>query len=445
MRRLVALLLVWMIPAAGACALAGDPAREVFNSLWSGDEKQIQEVYQRLSDEAKAQITPQVMAGLKSQLTQAYGELVAVDVSTSTTNGSYQVYLLPVTLERQALQMQLVMEGETIAGLGFVPLAAAATPAPQAPAAGVMEQEITVGEGTDTPLPGILTLPEAGEKLPLAVLVHGSGPNDRNETVGATQLFYDLAQALAREGIASIRYDKRTYVYGGVMTAQEVKRFTVEEETIQDAIRAGTLAQELERIDPERIFIIGHSMGAMLAPRITVEAEGLFKGMALLSGSPKTLLEIIINQNQAAVDGLKGEIKAKQQETLDALKAEARQVLALPESEVFDKTIFGQPAYYFYEMNQYDTTELLQKAAVPALILNGGKDFQVTDDDGYLAWQAAVQGMTGVRLIHAPGLNHLLMVYTGAEENQGTVAEYNTPAALDEDAAAEIAGWINNQ
>jgi len=444
MKRFLATLLLLTVCTAVFPAVAQSDAPSVFSILWSGDEGQISALWQKLDASAQTQISPAVLMGLKEQLTQAYGDWKGNGEAAVLNQNGMTVSLMPVHFERMSLQFQLVTQDEKILGLAFTPLKVTATPAPVADEA-IEEIEVTIGEGTAYPLPGTLTLPKEGTNLPLAVLVHGSGPNDRNETVGSVHMFRDLAEALARRGIATLRYDKRTLVYGSRLTADELRRFSAREETIDDAILAAKLAQKLERIDTEQVYVIGHSLGAMLSPRIVKDAEGLFKGMVLLCGSPYTLLDIMIDQNQAVVNSLEGNVKAGQQATLDKLVAEAEANLALSADELEGKTIFGQPAYYFWEMERFDTAEMIRQSGAPTLIINGGSDFQVTDENGIIAWQKALQGVDTVRMIHRPELNHMLMEYSGDPAFKGTVKEYDTPARLDSDAAKAIADWILEQ
>jgi len=82
--------------------------------------------------------------------------------------------------------------------------------------------------------------PEGKGPFPAVVLVHGSGPQDRDETIGPNKPFRDLAWGLASQGIAVLRYDKRTKVHGAMM-AGAVEQFTVKEETIDDALAAVAL------------------------------------------------------------------------------------------------------------------------------------------------------------------------------------------------------------
>ena len=423
-------------------ALADDAAQQVFDALWSEDQQAILDLWEQMDPAAQQQITPVTLESLKGQLTQAYGPWQGNGQTLTATSGEMVIYQMPVQLERITLQMQLVLKDDTIMGLAFTPLAPMVTPEPAEPADEFVEMEILIGEGTQYPLPGTLTLPKEGSHLPLAVLVHGSGPNDRHETVGATQMFRDLAHELAKQGIASIRYDKRTYVHGASFTAEQLRRMTVYEETIQDAVRAAQLARTLDEIDPDRIWVIGHSLGAMLAPRIVEEAQGIFKGMVLLSGSPKTLLEIMISQNQALVDTLTGELKDQQQALLDAYISDARRILALDEAAVYNEAIFGQPAYYFWEMQHHDTAELIQRLQAPTLIINGGRDFQVADADGIQAWQESLHDASHVELVYEKTLNHVLMTYTGDPQYQGSLREYDTPAKLDAGVSQRIAAWL---
>ena len=164
----------------------------------------------------------------------------------------------------------------------------------------MFEEKIIIGKNTKYPLNGILTLPnKINNPVPAVVLVHGSGASNMDEKVLKLTPFKDLAKGLASRGIAVIRYDKRTYAH----KRQFIKKpdITVKEETIEDAILATELLKADSRIDSNNIFIIGHSMGGMLAPRIDAEG-GNYKGLILLAGSPRKLEEILIDQNKEVLN-----------------------------------------------------------------------------------------------------------------------------------------------
>lgn len=301
---------------------------------------------------------------------------------------------------------------------------------------GLMEEAVSIGEPA---LPGTLTLPEGSSSpLPAVVLLHGSGPNDRDETVGQTKMFRDLAQGLAEQGAAVLRFDKRTLVYN-TYTKDDLKTFTVDQESIRDAVAAA----ELLRSDPRigQVFLIGHSLGAMIAPRIAEEYPGLFDGIILLSGTPKTLGDIVLSQNQAIVDALPALTKAIGTIQLQGLRMNWKDLLNSTGEEAKNKTVFGEPGYYFWEMAQYDTGEILETLELPVLVINGGRDFQVVDADGIDAWNA-LNLPENVQVIYHPELNHLLMNPDAPEDARGTVAEYDTPCRVSQEIVAEIAEFI---
>ena len=236
-----------------------------------------------------------------------------------------------------------------------------------------------------------------------------------------------------------LRYDKRTLVYGSAYTQADLKTFTVSEESMKDTVAAA----ELLRSDPRvgKVYLIGHSMGAMIAPRIAQDNPGLFDGIILLSGTPKTLGDIVLSQNQAIVDALPALTKAIGNMQMQGLRKEWENLLNSSEEEAKKLTVFGQPAYYFWEMAQYDTGEILQALDIPVLIINGGRDFQVVDADGVEAWNA-LNLPDSVQVIYHPELNHLLMAPDAPEKTRGTTAEYDTPCQISQDVISEIDTFI---
>ena len=129
------------------------------------------------------------------------------------------------------------------------------------------------------------------------VLVHGSGPNDRDETIGANKPFRDLAWGLATRSIAVLRYEKRTKQYPGKLMATGVGQFTAQEESIDDALSAVGQLRGTEGIDPKRIFVLGHSLGGTLAPRIG-QADPKITGLIIMAGSTRPLEDMVVEQTR---------------------------------------------------------------------------------------------------------------------------------------------------
>ena len=236
-------------------------------------------------------------------------------------------------------------------------------------------EKIVVGAGTEYPLNGLMTLPsDLSKSVPAVVMVHGSGASNMDEKVLKLTPFKDLAEGLARHGIASLRYDKRTFVHGRKMIRN--KSLTVKEETIEDALLAVQMLKRDPRIDHDRIFILGHSMGAMLAPRIDAEGADV-KGLIMMAGTPCRLEEIVLRQLRQSGRGssvLKKIIGLEYR----FYKKKFRGLYQMSDEEAKRKKFAGNLSlYYFKEMGQKTAADYLLTSKKPVLILQGGKDFQV--------------------------------------------------------------------
>ena len=432
MKRFICVMLcaLLILPALAEDAVG---ALAVSEALEAGESEM---VYGLFDETMRAAMTVDALAAVLPQLKAANGKLLQFGGEETTSTGPYVISTIRVSFEKGDLLLAVTFLNGKIAGMYFSPIAREKTAEYEVPQ-GLMEEDFSVG---DPALPGTLTLPVgASSPLPAVVLLHGSGPNDRDESIGQTKMFRDLAEMLAEKGIAVLRYDKRTLVYGGSYTQADLKTFTVDEESIRDAVAAAELLRSDPRIS--QVFLVGHSMGAIIAPRIAQENPGLFDGIILLSGTPKTLGEIVLSQNQALVDALPPLTKAIGQIQMQGLRMEWNNLLNSTEEEAKNKTVFGQPAYYFWEMAQYDTGEILQALDIPVLIINGGRDFQVVDADGIDAWNA-LNLPDNVQVCYYPELNHLLMDPDAPEEARGTVKEYDTPCHVSQEIIAEIAEFI---
>ena len=268
-------------------------------------------------------------------------------------------------------------------------------------------EKIIVGEGTEYPLPGLLTLPDGAEKkVSAVVLVHGSGASNRDERVYKLTPFKDLAEGLAARGIASIRYDKRTFVYGRKMKNLSV---TAEEETIEDALRAAELLRRDPRVDPEAVFLVGHSLGAMLAPRIDAEGGG-FRGLILMAASPYRLEEIVVRQLRQAGQSKGGLMKAVVglEERIYGKRFDG--LYELSDEEARKKKFAGSTSlYYFKEMGRKTAADYLRESDKPVLILQGGKDFQVLPTDDFVRMQELLRERENVEYRLYDELNHLFV------------------------------------
>lgn len=304
----------------------------------------------------------------------------------------------------------------------------------------MLRETIVVGEGTKYPLKGILTLPEnISAPVPAVIFVHGSGASNMDEKVGKLTPFKDLAEGLASHGISSIRYDKRSFVHGFKLIKE--KDVTVKMEAIEDAVMATELLKADDRIDSENIFIIGHSMGAMLAPRIDAEG-GNYKGLILMAGSPRTLEEIMLDQNEEILRTTKGLVHWIVKKQVAKLSAMFDGLYELPDEEAKKvKVGGGTTLYYFKEMGEHRAEDYLERLEKPVLILQGEKDFQATVEKDFKAYQKLLAGKDNVTFKLYEGLNHAFVPSIYGELMKAK-QEYNVEQHIGEHVITDIAQWI---
>jgi len=268
---------------------------------------------------------------------------------------------------------------------------------------GFMEREITLGAAPG--LPGILSLPDGTGRVPAVVLVHGSGPGDRDETVGANKPFRDLATGLAAQGIAVLRYDKRTRVAPLSFLG---RAFTVDDEVIDDALAAVAILRKEPRIDAGRIVVVGHSLGGMLAPRIATRDPWL-AGIVLMAGATRKNLPDMITAQFAYLASLPGADTATIAKQREALEAPMQQVRALKPSDAASTApIAGAPPSYWLDLAQYDIVATTTGLSLPILVLGAGRDYQVPPAD-VDDWLRAVGPRPNLEVKRYPALNHLFI------------------------------------
>ena len=354
----------------------------------------------------------------------------------------YDIVYVTWQFESMTIDFKLVLNPSgQIAGMFFVPAqsksAAYVAPSYVKPDS-YKEQEITVGSG-QWALPGTLTLPTGNGPFPAVVLVHGSGPNDRDETIGPNKPFRDLAWGLASKRIAVLRYEKRTKEHAVKFTKELVTALTVKEETIDDALSAVTFLRQTKSIDPARIYVLGHSLGGMLLPRIGL-ADPQITGLIIMAGPTRTLEDITLDQI-TYISGLDGAISAEEKTYLDSMKLQVERVKDPTLSPLTPAASLplGLPANYWLDLRNYSPAETAKKLKQRMLILQGARDYQVTlaDFDG---WKSILTSRPGVQFKLYPDLNHLFI----SGEGRSTPTEYGNTGHVAEQVIMDITGWILN-
>jgi len=356
--------------------------------------------------------------------------------------GAFDVVLVTSEFQRTKLDVRVAFNdrGE-VSGLFFVPStggAEKAGPPPYANTNAFRERPFTVGSG-EWSLPGTLTMPvseQTPSAFPAVVLVHGSGPNDRDETVGASKPFRDFAWGLATKGIAVLRYEKRTKEHAAKFAQAENLRLTLREETIDDVVTAAEQLRRTEGIDPRGIFVLGHSLGGMAAPRIG-HADANLAGLVIIAGATRPIEDLIVEQTRYIL-GLRGKLSAADEEKVRELESKVAEIKRLTAADAASSTlIIGAPAAYWLDLRTHDPVAEAKTLKQPLLIIQGGRDYQVTRTD-FDNWKTALTGKPGVSFKFYPKLNHLLV--TG--EGRSSPEEYEQPGHVADAVVEDIANWI---
>ncbi len=364
---------------------------------------------------------------------QRYGKIMRLPA------GKYTIYLVRSTFAKYDLDIKVVLDKQNrVSGLFFQPVMQPVQYKPPAYADTSSFREIGIQFGEkEWLLPGTLTIPRGEGPFPALVLVHGSGPNDRDETIGPNKPFRDLAWGLASRGIAVLRYDKRTRMYGAKILKLKIN-ITVKEETVDDAVAAAGLLARRPEIDPERIYVLGHSLGGMLIPRIATRLpEGA--GFIILAGPTRPLEDITLEQFRY-IFALDGKISPEEADKLKEVERDVAAVKRITSEAALpsDSLIFAAPAGYWFDLRDYHPALAAREIAAPLLILQGGRDYQVTKED-FQGWKSSLNGCRNVTFKLYPDLNHLFM--TGKGKSQPM--EYQSPKHVDPDVIADIAAWVN--
>ncbi|MBK6519271.1 MAG: alpha/beta fold hydrolase [Polyangiaceae bacterium] len=360
-----------------------------------------------------------------------FGGIAGVQVVAA---GAYQTAVVTTRFGQSSLDLKLAFDASgKVSGL-FV----SATPAPwslpsYADASRFEEREVVVG-ADPWQLPGTLTLPKGATKVPVVILVHGSGPGDRDESIGPNRPFKDLAAGLASRGVAVLRYEKRTRQHGPKI---DLASFGLDDESVDDALAAVELLSKEAAVDPARIYVAGHSLGGTFAPRIAQKAKGV-AGVALLAGATRRVPEMMIEQLEyiASLDGARSAEEAAQIEGVKKAKKRVDEIVGGAAAKP-GEVILGAGPKYWLELGKYDPVATAKGVDTRFFVAQGGRDYQVTEVD-FKAWQAALSGKKGSVFKLYPSLNHIFVTGNG----KSVPDEYQQAGHVDEALVNDLAAWI---
>ena len=350
--------------------------------------------------------------------------------------------------------------------LGREAVEVAAPPRPQEPKPPFPydEEEVEYRNGNVT-IAGTLTLPPGDGKVPAALLISGSGALNRDLELAGHKPFQVLADHLTRLGVAVLRVDDRGVGGSTGSTWQSTSR-----NKAADVLAGVRFLRAHDRIDPERVGLIGISEGGLVAPlalnrvppgtvafAVLLAGPGVpggdllrqqFRRIAAANGAPTEMIEELAALQDRALRIIGGEMPPAEAEA--ALREVVREQLAAsPETaqlsgEALESTVSAtvesnlSPWFRFFI--RYDPRPALGGLAVPTLALFGGKDTQVDADQNQSAMEAAFAGSsnTNITVRRFPEMNHLFQTAgTGSPAEYAQIEETMAPEVLD-----TISGWI---
>jgi dienelactone hydrolase len=403
--------------------------------------------FEEIRDRFAPQLRPMVpaealRAAWEAELARS-GQVASVGAAVTAPAGPGGGVLVkvPVTFERGALTVAVGVAGEEdwITGIQLLPASAAEPVLPWEPPGyadtnAFTEQDVMIGDGP-LAVGGTLSLPRSGGAVPGVVLLAGSGPNDRDETIGRNKPLKDIAWGLASAGVAVLRFDKVTFAHPEQVAGN--RGFTLADEYVPTAAAAvGVLAGHAGRV-----FLAGHSLGGTVAPRVAA-ADPSVAGLVILAGGAQPLHQAAARQFRYLASLGPSDAAAAAEPALEAIERQARAVddpglsEATPDSEL----PFGVPAAYWLDVRAYDPARTAAELSLPMLIVQGGRDYQATVADDLSRWQDALEGRPDVTFRVYQADNHLFFPGSGPS----APAEYEPAQHVDAEVVAGIAAWIKS-
>lgn len=386
--------------------------------------KEYKDAYAMFDENMKANVSEAMLGQLVDGMEKQLGAFKEVLSTRKEESAEIQTYYYFSRFDKDELDIKISFNKENkIAGFYFAPHTIVDRPQ--------LNDYSFVSDGLS--LPGTLLIPEKDNKNILAIFIHGSGPNDRDETVGKNKPFKDIAEGLLPYGIASYRFDKRTLVNPASLDREH---FTVKDEVTNDIINLVHHFHTNDTFKDYKIILIGHSLGAMMLPEIINKTKEEISGAIMMSGNARPLQDLIVEQYEyikqlqpspqmdSAIIVLKEQVKYLNSNQFNIHSPDEKLPLHLPAS-------------YWQSLKNYNQVSEAKRITIPLLITQGERDYQVTMEDFNL-WKKNLEKNKNVSFKSYPDLNHLMMTGKG----KSTPDEYNTPHHVPDYFIKDIANWI---
>lgn len=373
-------------PVADGAAEGRDFVRHLSNAEWATAEAMLDQKMSGALGGGK-------LAALWAQVTGKLGDFQEIDAITVDEVQGYRRALVQCSFSKDRAGLRVVVDkAGKVAGFFIEPVPGSGPPfasAPYVDTSRFTEAKVTVGPEK---LEGFLVVPKGVERFPIVVMLSGSGPNDADESLPPIKVFRDLAEGLGTRGIASLRFEKRTHKHLPVTT--------VKEEYLDDAAAALEQAKAVPGVT--KVLLLGHSLGARLAPRIA-QGNATVAGLVLLAGPTWPMTKTMVQQLEyQKAKGFGGD---KLEALLTEVREEAKRIDD-PKLEPGTKLSHGTTGAYYLDLRAYDPVATAAKLSLPMFLAWGDKDLKVIPDD-WAGWKAKLGEKPSLTYRTYPGLQHL--------------------------------------
>jgi len=432
LQRVACLLSVGLL-AAQSGADPGATARKALDLMLGG---KLPELNQMFTPDGQKVYTVDALTRLDAQM-KSWGAVGNIGTPSVARPGPNFVVTIPVSFATQNINFTLAITPEDKVAVFLQRPGESAWQRPSyvKPDA-FKERPVVIGDG-EWKLPGTLSVPAGSGPFPAVVLVHDSGPHDRDQTVFAAKPFRDLAEGLASRGVVVLRYEKRSRQYAAKMANKAGA--TVRDETQDDAIKALALVRSQPEVNPQKVYVLGLGLGGYLAPRIAQE-DGKLAGIIIVNGNARPLEDVMVDQAAyllANRPAAAGGPEVSQTKELELVKANAARVKALEPADSDSPPIMGMSAAFILDLKGYDPVAVAKSLPARVLVIQGVRDFEITMKDFDL-WKSGLAGRKDAVLRSYPALNHMLE----AGEGKSTEAEYRRPGHVAQEAVDEIVKFV---
>jgi len=401
-------------------------AKAVTSDLAAGEFEAVRE---RFADRFRSEVTADQLSDAWTAYTGSLGAYRGATVAERGTSNGYPYVVLRATFESGLVRVLVSFQGDRLAGLQLRAADGSYDLPEYAGTGHYSTHELSLSTpACDLGAELVRPDPATVEPIPTVVLVHGSGPNDRNASIGPNRPFQDLALGLAARGVAVLRYDKRTFA----CDVSRVDGLGLDALAVDDAVTAVNRLRERRDVGP--VAVVGHSLGGLAAPRIATRADA--DGMAALAAPAGSLAALVTEQVRYLAE-LDDDVAEAERERIEAVEDAADRIRSGDLGD--DEVVLGYHAAFWRDLSAYDRTAVAAALDVPRFLAFGGRDYQVPVERARPEWEAALGSEPATFHTYAAA-NHLFIPGDG----QPMPSEYLRPGHVLEPLVVDLAGWATD-